>query len=214
MRPSTTLLSVRGFDPATNRYVYTVNERFGATSAGSNAIRIPFQVGIQLRYTLGQSGFAGAFGGGRARPGGGDGPGIGGGARGGAAGGGEFANRFGSLIPNPIREILELRIGLKLSDDQEKQLTVLSDSIVARNTTLAGELQTEMAKLGANADGARMMAVVRPRRGAAQRRAQAALDAAKAILTAEQWNYLPDRLKIPRGQGGGAGQRRVPPGSD
>jgi len=216
VRPSTTLLSVRGFDPATNRYVYTVNERFGATSAGSNAIRIPFQVGIQLRYTLGQSGFAGAFGGGRGRPGGGDGPGLGGGARGaaGGAGGGDFANRFGSLIPNPIREILELRIGLRLTEDQEKRLTVLSDTIMARNTALAAELQGEMAKLGANADGARMMAVIRPRMEAAQKQTQAALDAAKAILTAEQWNYLPDRVKNPRGQGGGAGQRRVPPGSD
>jgi len=71
-----------------------------------------------------------------------------------------------------------------------------------------------MAKLGANADGARMMAVIRPRMEAAQKQTQAALDAAKAILTAEQWNYLPDRLKSPRGQGGAPGQRRVPPGSD
>ena len=140
---------------------------------------------------------------------------MGGGARGAAgAGGGEFANRFGSLIPNPIREILELRIGLRLTEDQEKRLTVLSDTIVARNTALATELQGEMAKLGANADGARMMAVIRPRMEAAQKQSQAALDAAKAILTAEQWNYLPDRLKNPRSQGGGPGQRRVPPGSD
>jgi hypothetical protein len=59
-----------------------------------------------------------------------------------------------------------------------------------------------------------MMAVIRPRMEAAQKQTQAALDAAKAILTAEQWNYLPDRLKTPRGQGGGPGQRRVPPGND
>ncbi|HJR35911.1 MAG TPA: hypothetical protein VJ817_13230, partial [Gemmatimonadales bacterium] len=72
----------------------------------------------------------------------------------------------------------------------------------------------EMAKLGANADGARMMAVIRPRLEAAQKQTQAALDAARAILTAEQWNYLPDRLKNPRGPGGAPGQRRVPPESD
>ena len=214
VRPSTTLLSVRGFDAANSRFVYTVNERFGATSAGSNAIRAPFQVGIQLRYTLGQSGLAGAFGfGGGRGGGGGDGGGIRGAARG-AAEGGDFANRFGSLIPNPIKEILDLRIGLRLSDEQEKKLTAVSDTVAAQNTALAKELQTEMAKMGANVDGGRMMAVIRPKMEVAQKHMQAALDAAKAILTAEQWNYLPDRLKNPRTPGGGQNQRRVPPATE
>ena len=212
VRPSPTLLSVRGFDPSTSRYLYTVNERFGATSAGSNAFRAPFQVGLQLRYSLGLSGLAGAFpglGGGGRGPGGGDGfRGAGGGP---GAGGGDFANRFGGLIPNPIKEILDLRIGLKLSEAQEKQLTALADSVTAKNTALANALQAEMAKLGANPDGARMMTVIRPKLEEGQKAQQAALDAAKAILTAEQWSYLPDRIKNPRGFGGGQGRGVRPP---
>ncbi len=217
VRPNTTLLSVRGFDPAANRFLYTVNERFGATSASTNAIRMPFQVGIQLRYTLGQSGFlggfAGAFGGGRGGAGGRDGAGGREGAGRAGAGAGDFSNRFASLIPNPIKEMLDLRIGLRLTDEQEAKLKQLSDTVVARNASLAKALQSEMAKLGANPDGARVMAVIRPRIEEGRKQMQAALDAAKAILTPEQWNYLPERLRSPRDPLQG-GQRRGPPGTE
>ena len=37
--PSNQLLFVRGFDPATQRYRYDVNQRFGATAIGQNASR-------------------------------------------------------------------------------------------------------------------------------------------------------------------------------
>jgi hypothetical protein len=213
VRPNTTLLSVRGFDPAANRFIYTVNERFGATSASTNAIRMPFQVGIQLRYTLGQSGFLGAFGGGFGGGRGGAGGREGAGRGAGGGGAGDFTNRFASLIPNPIKEMLDLRIGLRLTDDQEARLKQVSDTVVAQNTALAKALQSEMAKMGANPDGARMMSVVRPKLEEARKRMQAALDAAKAILTPEQWNYLPERLKNPR-DGFQGGQRRAPPGSE
>lgn len=212
VRPSTTLLSVRGFDSVSNRYLYTVNERFGATSSASNAFRVPFQLGVQLRYALGQTGFgalAAGFAGGRA------GAGAGGAGRGGAgpAGAGDFSNRFASLIPNPIREILDLKLGLRITDEQEARLKVVSDTVTAQNEALAKTLQAEMAKLGANADGGRMMSAIRPRMEQAQRHRQAALDAAKAILTPEQWNSVPDRIKNPRNPGG-AGQRRAPPQSE
>jgi hypothetical protein len=217
-RPSSTLLSVRGFDPASSRYLYTVNERFGATSASANAFRVPFQLGVQLRYALGQSGFAGIFPGlGGARGGGGGGGAGRDGARGAAgagAGAGDFSNRFASLIPNPIKEILDLKLGLRITDEQEARLKTVSDTVTAQNEALARELQAEMAKMGANADGGRMMAVIRPRMEEAQKHMQAALDAAKAILTPEQWNSVPERLKNPRRAPGAGQQRRVPPGSE
>ena len=40
------LLNVTGFDKTTNRYVYTVNENFGALTKGGN----PFQIQLSLRY--------------------------------------------------------------------------------------------------------------------------------------------------------------------
>jgi hypothetical protein len=113
-----------------------------------------------------------------------------------------------------VKEMLELRIGLRLTEDQEKKLTAISDSVAARNDLLAKALQAEMAKMGANIDGPRMMSVIRPRLEEAQKQTQAALDAARAILTAEQWNYLPDRIKNPRSQGPGGPARRVPPGTE
>jgi carboxypeptidase family protein len=207
-RPSSTLLSTRGFAAGSGRFLYTVNERFGATSAGATAIRNPFQIGLQLRYTLGSlfPGFPGLGGGG-----------VRGAVRGaaGAAGGagGDFSNRFASLAPNPIREMIGLRVGLRLSPEQEAKLKLISDSLTAQNAILAKALQTEIAKLGANVDGGRMMTVIRPRLEHAQKNLQAALDAAKKVLTEEQWNYLPERLKTPRGMfgpGGGDGARRRP----
>jgi carboxypeptidase family protein len=209
-RPSSTLLSVHGFDATSGRFLYTVNERFGATSAGATAIRNPFQIGLQLRYTLGSAfaGFPGFGGGGGGAARGGER----GAARGAAAAGaGDFSNRFASLAPNPIREMIRLRVGLRLTDEQEAKLKLISDSLTRENETLAKSLQAEIAKLGANVDGGRMMAVIRPRLEQAQKHLQAALDAAKKVLTEEQWNYLPERLKTPRGMfGGGNGERRRP----
>src|SRR5439155_1130318 len=51
--PDPVLLYVRGFDPATARFRYTVNGRFGASSAGNGGVTVPFQIGLQARLTLG-----------------------------------------------------------------------------------------------------------------------------------------------------------------
>jgi hypothetical protein len=108
--------------------------------------------------------------------------------------------------------MLELRVGLRLSDEQEGKLKLVSDTLTTENLALARTLQGEMAKLGANPDGGRMLALIRPGLEQAQKNLQAALDAAKRILSEEQWNYLPERLKTPRGMlGGGGAQRRRPP---
>ncbi|MGH7584192.1 MAG: hypothetical protein ACREL5_13300, partial [Gemmatimonadales bacterium] len=52
-RPDNTLLTVHGFDPATDRFEYVVNERFGNTSAGATAVRQPFQIAINARFAIG-----------------------------------------------------------------------------------------------------------------------------------------------------------------
>ena len=48
-----TLLYARGFDPVSNKYLYEVNERFGASRQGANGINIPFQVGVNARLMVG-----------------------------------------------------------------------------------------------------------------------------------------------------------------
>src|SRR5438132_13913075 len=51
--PDTALLYVLEFDPASARFHYAVNGRFGASSAGNGGATVPFQIGLQARLTLG-----------------------------------------------------------------------------------------------------------------------------------------------------------------
>ena len=51
--PDPALLYVRGFDAATNRYKYEVNQRFGATSPQLMTFRTPVVLTVSFRYDLG-----------------------------------------------------------------------------------------------------------------------------------------------------------------
>jgi hypothetical protein len=51
--PTSNLLYVRGFDPATRQYQYEVNQRFGATALAQNAIRSPVTLTALLRVDVG-----------------------------------------------------------------------------------------------------------------------------------------------------------------
>ncbi len=51
-----TLLYVRGFDPATNRFKYEVNQRFGDTRAFRNIPTAPFQLTLGVRIALSENG--------------------------------------------------------------------------------------------------------------------------------------------------------------
>ena len=53
--PDATLLYVRGFDPATQRYRYEVNQRFGATRPAVTTFRSPVTVTAQMRFDIGPS---------------------------------------------------------------------------------------------------------------------------------------------------------------
>jgi hypothetical protein len=51
--PDNTLLQVRGFDPATQRFRYEVNRRFGSTNPQFSAFRTPVTVTAMLRFDIG-----------------------------------------------------------------------------------------------------------------------------------------------------------------
>ncbi|HEY1952228.1 MAG TPA: TonB-dependent receptor [Gemmatimonadaceae bacterium] len=51
--PDPNLLSVRGFDPVTQRYAYDVNQRFGSTLPALTAVRAPVTVTAMMRFDLG-----------------------------------------------------------------------------------------------------------------------------------------------------------------
>jgi hypothetical protein len=217
LRPDPTLLYVTGFDQATHQFSYVVNERFGATGSGANPIRSPFQIGIQGRFTLGPDrtrqaldalrgagmGGGGGFGGRGGLGGGRANGGFGGPGGGGGFGGGAFASRLATLLPNPAAEVLAIKDSLSLTPDQVSKLETVRDSFTTRITALADTLQQAIAKAGASQQPTQMLAIVRP--GFEQGRAEVAksLGMVQGILTAEQWSKVPDRIKNPRGPGGG-----------
>lgn len=193
-QPDNTLLYVRGFDPATNRYKYEVNERFGAVRGNQTGIRLPFQVGFNIRYTLGPDqtrdrlrAVFGAPAGGRLT-----GEGI-------AAGVGRF-------FPNVPLQIIEARDSIGLTDAEVAKLKLLADSIQVQVDSLTAQARAVVEKEGGNPDPAVLFGVkLRPFFERGTRLRTAGTDGAKAILTADQWTRVPTRIKTPQGFGGPGG---------
>jgi hypothetical protein len=194
-----TLLYVRGFDSVANRYSYEVNERFGATRQGANGISVPFQIGVNARLMVGPDRMRDAIDAVR-------GAAFGRGGRGGRAGGpAAFTAALGTF--NPIAQIIQLRDTLSLSVEQVTKLQVVADTLNAKNTVLADAVRKEAESAGANPDMAALAARMRPRLEQLQQNQQAALRDAQAILTAEQWQKLPPRIRAGRAGGPGRGGR-------
>lgn len=53
--PDQTLLRVRGFDPGTNSFLYSVNPRFGSTSLTTTSLRVPFRITLDVSIDVGHS---------------------------------------------------------------------------------------------------------------------------------------------------------------
>ena len=184
-----TLLYVRGFDASSERYLYQVNERFGAQRSGQGSIVLPFQVGFQARYTLGPDRTRDLVRGALAQRGaaraGGAGPG----------GPGGFASRFERVLPNPITQILARKDSIALTDTQTARLTTLRDSLDVANQSISEAVRAEIEKAGANPDPSALMGALRPKLEEGRANTQEAVVAAKTILTPEQWARLPERVK-------------------
>ncbi|MEP7380915.1 MAG: carboxypeptidase regulatory-like domain-containing protein [Gemmatimonadota bacterium] len=217
-----TLLYVRGFDPNTKAYTYEVNERFGANRAGQNGITVPFQLGIQARYTVGPDRFRDMIrgmigGGGRGGVGGGQGGPGGGQAQAGGAGGANGGGGFGGLggaNANPVASIIALKDSISLTAEQLAKLQPLSDSVAARNKIVSAEVQKMMKDGGANPDMAALFSKMRPKLEASQRERATVLKEVQAILTPEQWEKVPLRVRNPQQGPGGPGGQRRPPGGE
>jgi hypothetical protein len=199
-RPDPTLLYVTGFDPVEQRYVYQVNDRFGATGGSATAFRPPFQIGVQARFTLGPDRRRAALDAMRGRgggmgPGGGRGPGGGPFALGGGAPDALLA-RLDSVLPNTPGLILAYRDTLRLSAEQVVRLEAARDSFALRQAARADRLQSALQDLGANPDPAQLMPVVRPMLEEARQDVVATHEAARAVLTNVQWAWLPESVRV------------------
>ncbi len=203
--PDRTLLYVRGFDPVDKRFVYRVNEHFGAANGSRNAFRVPFQLAVQGRLTLGvdparqqMNGVFGGQGGGR--------PSV-----------SDFRDRLARAVPNPFRQILDLNDSLKLelTADQKTKLTTLGDTLQAKADTIIGSLAQTLGDTDAtNADPLQLGMKMRGKIQEGRTLAQKALKDAEATLTPEQWAKVPKEIKEPfqRPREGGGEGRFGPPG--
>ena len=203
-RPDATLLAVRGFDPVAQQFLYTVNDRFGQTGTGANAFRVPFSLGLQARLAIGpdpaRDRLRQVFGDPAAK---------------GADAATAFNARFARLVPNPLDTILSLRDSLALTPPQVVSLTALRDSLRLRNAPLADSLRTRLAAAQSAPDPRQAFTTVAPLLQRARANAAATLDAARGVLTPEQWARVPESVKRPPRGGIGGGRGGVggrPPG--
>jgi hypothetical protein len=230
-RPDNTLLYVTGFDPVAQRYAYTVNERFGATGGSATAYRPPFQIGIQARLTIGPDrmrqaldalrgggGIPGAMAAMGSGPGGGPGGAFGGGGfRGPVANPLQLIARIDSALPNPAAVVLGMRDSLQLDSGQVVLLTLLRDSLTRRNGVLMDSLRAIATAAGRNADASTLMNLMprlRPLFDRMRSEVGADIVSVHAILREDQWEKVPESVKVfrLRGPGMGPGQGPRPEG--
>jgi hypothetical protein len=210
-RINSQLLYVTGFNPTTNNFTYSVNEKFGDQRSNQLIITRPFQVQLTARYTIGpdyarQAQLAAQT---AAR------------ARGGNAAPADTMVQYTRMVqryvPNIFRTILQRADTLKLdlTASQITLLTILGDSLVHQIDTLGLKVAAKMRSMGNNADQAAVQVQMRGIFGDAQELGARSIAQAQIILTKEQWAKLPDQVKHPQSvfgpvQGGGGRGGRPP----
>jgi len=212
IRANSQLLYVTGFDPVTNNFKYSVNEKFGDQRSNQLIITRPFQVQLTARYTIGPDYARAAQLAAQtaAR------------ARGGSNGAPvdtmvQYTRMVQRYVPNIFRTILQRADTLKLAltESQKSLLTVLADSLVKQIDTLGLKVANKMRSMGNNADQAAVQVQLRGVFADAQELGAKSIAEAEIILTKEQWSKLPDQVKHPQSvfgpiQGGGGRGGRPP----
>src|SRR5688572_14804649 len=135
-------MSVRGFDPASQRFQYEINERFGAAQGSRSAFRAPFQLAVQVRAALGSDPARDQI---RMMT---RGPG------GRPMNAGELRQRMQRTIPNPFRRTLELKdsLSLSLTAEQEASLKTKGDSLQVRADSVIAKIAEVLGSVGSNPD--------------------------------------------------------------
>ncbi len=134
-----TLLYVRGFDPAAQRYKYEVNQRFGATNPQFNSFRTPVTITAQLRYDIGPTRerqvLTQALDRGRR-------------TKGTKAPEPLIKAQFGNGgVPNPLATILRDQDTLKLSSDQADSLATMNRKYTVRLDSIWAPVAKQFADL-------------------------------------------------------------------
>lgn len=137
--PDRTLYIVRGFDPARNRFIYDVNQRFGSTSAAATTIRAPFRLTVDVSVDIAPS-IPDQMLDRWLRPG-----------RAGHAGkritSDELVRRLQTTVPDPFSEVLQQTDSLLLTDAQVKQLQAIDAHYRAHGEYSRTEVQQQLAQI-------------------------------------------------------------------
>jgi len=207
--PDRTLLYVRGFDPVSETYRYQVNEHFGATNGTRNAFRVPFQIAIQGRLTLGTDPARQQFNNVMGR-----GPG---GARMNPE---ALKARMTRLVPNAFLDIIAINDSakLELTPDQIAKLQASGDAFKVKADSLIDKVANILGDTTVKSpDPMTVFAKLQPSMTEGRKLATQAINDAKAIRTPGKWAKVPENIKTPglrRGEGEGGRSERGGPGSD
>ncbi len=215
VNPDATLLTVKGFDPASNTFKYSVNSRFGNTSSSATAIRSPFQLQLRMSYAIGYDQRTQAIQN-LAR-------GLGGATTGGSALDSAMVHfKKADVALNTITR----KDSLALTKEQINELQHLSDSIMVLVRKAVDSIRPEVEKVnlaGSAADVGSLMQKIGPFQMTVGTLSRAERDGVQKILNDVQWALLPDSVKNPQlnlfgngrggfggpgGAGGGAGGGR------
>ncbi|HEV2641424.1 MAG TPA: hypothetical protein VGT98_01900, partial [Candidatus Elarobacter sp.] len=181
------LLYVRGFDPATQRFKYAVNERFGTMSAKQNVYMQPMQLTMVAQLALGKTqGGPGMMGGSGAPP------------RAMTQGRADtLRTTVARTLPNVFRRTVALSdsLSLALSADQRAQLEAKGNAFQPRADSLATQIVAIMsAPMTPGSDPAGIATRLRAKTDEGHALVTGALAELKAIVTPEQWAKLPSAV--------------------
>jgi hypothetical protein len=181
------LLFVRGFDPAARRFRYDVNPRFGSMVDHGLLTRIPFSLGIQGRIAVGSDRVVASFEEGLKTAG----------SRDEALSPEKVELHLRRQLPSAPAEVLALNgpKRLYLTPSQAVRLQQAADSLSAPLAEVVGALVEAVARRpGGSPVNARAVRELAKR--AVEVRAAGA-EAARSLLTAEQWAKLPEHVRSP-----------------
>lgn len=142
--PDPTLYAVTGFDPATERFQYRVNPRFGSTAPARSTLRTPFRVTLDIVIDLGrptaEQQVLKFLEPGRTRPGR-------------MLDSTELRQRYRRMTPNVYQWTLALSDSLLLSPAQVRELRAAEAAYLQDVDRLWGGLAAEFARLPREFDG-------------------------------------------------------------
>ena len=198
--PDNTLLYVKGFDPVTNNFRYTVNERFGSNALARSALRNPFQVSLTARLQVGVDRQRAML----------EGMLNGGGTNNNGRPALDLPAMVRRLSPNPMTPLMDLKDIIKLTPVQITRLKAIGDSLDAKTEELTKRIEGEMQKQGkSGGDMQTLFPKLQPLLQEARNNYLVATKSIQTVLTPEQWAEVPETVKNPslRPAGGQGGRR-------